>query len=316
MAKSVGRKRGRGKKATRDWAGYGRIALRSASVVMLMVLAFGLVFGVGRLRTHAEGRLMLAATRAEPDRMGAFAVSFVWPALRDRPGETWMRLEDMSRLERVAELAVATDSPLSVVPLRKVSETLSETGWFVGSPTVRRVSPGRVEVDGVWRIPAAVVRLNGTDHLVSDSAMPMPVEVPAGGLNLPFIEGVFSGAVVRGAARYANPWPGPGVRVGLDLLAALRAAGLLGEVAGVEVSGYLDGGPIELVSAAGNRIVWGSPVDEWTPGEPSVTEKIARLDQLRERTGSIDAGQRRVEIHRARVEIDRMGSGSGGIGDD
>ena len=313
MAKQTRRSK---KKTPRDWKGYGRIALRCVSVLLLIVLAFSLVFGVGRLRTHAEGRLLLAGQNAAPDRVGAFTVSFAWPALRNTPGETWMRPEDMASLTRIAESVVRRDAPLSVVPLRAVSETLGDTGWFDGDPVVRRVGPGRIDVDGDWRIPAAVVRWEGIDHLVSDAAMPMPVEVPAGGLNLPFIEGVYSGAVVRGAARYANPWPGPGVRVGLDLLGVIRSRGLGAEVSGIDVAGYLNGGPIEIVSADGNRVVWGSPVDEWIPGEPTVNEKIARLEQLIERTGAIDAGQRRVEIHRARVEIDRTGSLGGGTGSD
>lgn len=301
------------KKTKRDWAGYGRIALRGASILLLVVLAFSLVFSVDRLRTHAESRLLLAADASASERVGAFVVEFTWPTLGGDPEKTWMRPEDMDALRRVAAYAVDSDVPLSVAPLRKISERLGGSGWFVGEPRVSRVGPGLLRVEGRWRDPSAVVRWNGFDHLVSDEAMPMPIEVPAGGLNLPYIAGVRNGADVRGPARYANPWPGPAVRVGLEIIAVLRSGGVIDEVAGVDVGSYLDGGAIELVSLDGNRVVWGAPVDDWPPGEPSTEDKIGRLKQLIARTGSIDAGQPRLELHRARVEIDRTGSqGLGG----
>lgn len=297
------------KKSSIEWGVIGRWTLRTGAILMLVALAFGMVFGIDRLRSHAESQLMLVSAPAGGD-TPVYAIDFAWPGLEGSPGQTWMIEEDADELRRVASRAVSEDAPLSVEPLRRISEELGKTGWYVGDPSVRRVGERRVLIEGEWRIPTAVVRWEGYDHLVSDQAMPMPPVYRAGTSSQPFIEGVFSGAVVRGEARYANSWPGPGVRVGLDLIAALRDANLLGVIAGIDVSGYLDGGPIEIVSADGNRVVWGSPVDEWQPGEPSVDEKIVRLVQLVERTGSVDAGQRRIEIHRARVEIDRTGSGT------
>ena len=87
MAKSTKKS----KKAPRDWAGIGRIALRSLSILLLCVLAVTLVFGVGRLRTHAESHLRLVGGEASGGMAedGAFEVRFVWPELRNTPGETF-----------------------------------------------------------------------------------------------------------------------------------------------------------------------------------------------------------------------------------
>ena len=79
------------------------------------------------------------------------------------------------------------------------------------------------------------------------------------------------------------------------------------DAGGVDVAGYLNGGPIELISKDGNRVVWGAPVDEWTPGEPTVVEKVERLKQLIATSGAIDGGLPRIEIHRTYVEIDQRG---------
>jgi hypothetical protein len=299
----------RGKKKT-DWAKVGRWSLRTASVLLLVALAIGLTFGVDRLRTHADGHLRLAS--ASP--RGA-TVSFVWPGIQGRSGETWLPEADQEELIRVAERKIGEDAPLSAAPLRRVAEALGRTGWFVGEPVVRRTGAGRLRVEGDWRIPAAVVRWDGQDRLVSGSGFPMPPVYLAGRSGRPVITGVFAGPVVIGSEAFQLEWRDPGVAVGLDLVALLRSSGLADQIGGVDVAGYLDGGPIEIVSSGGNRVVWGSPVDDWTPGEPSVEEKIDRLNALVDRTGSIDAGQPRVEIHRARVEIDRSVRSPVGGGD-
>ena len=302
MAKKSRRK----KKQPFDWRRAGRITLRSCSILLLIVLAVGLTFGVDRLRTHADGHLRLvSATESEASPEGG--VRFRWPPLSGNPGATWLAQEDQEELLRVATRALGSDSPLSVEPLRRTSRELEATGWFHGPPSVKRASGGVLEIDADWRIPSAVVRWDARDHVVSHGAYPMPPVYRVGTAPHPFIQGVFGGPSGTGPARYADPWPGPGVRVGLDLIAALRANDLAGRFAGIDVSGYLSGGPIEIVSPDGNRIVWGSPVDEWTPGEPNVAKKMERLVQLVKQTGLLDAGQRRIEIHRARVEIDRTG---------
>lgn len=312
MAKKKPRSRSSKKQASVDWRAIGRWSMRGLSIAMLVGLAIGLTFGVDRLRGKAEADLRLAAFEAG----GGVEIGFVWPRLDGRPGETWLPGADQEVLHRAATRALGEDSPLSGEPLRRVARELGEMGWFVGDPVVRRTGVGRVLVEGEWRVPAAVVRWEGDDWMISASGLPMTPVYLAGRSGRPVITGAYVGPVVSGPDAYQKQWRDPGVTVALGLLAELGRAGMLEHIGGVDIAGYLEGGPIELVSADGNRVVWGSPVGEWKPGEPTVEEKLGRLRALVGRTGSIDAGQARVEIHRARVEIDRSASPPAASGDD
>jgi hypothetical protein len=296
MAKKRARKHG----VKFDWAGAGRWASRVCSVLVLIGAAAGLTFGVGMLRERASAALSVGSAG------GMLEVSFAWPALSGDPGQTWLPERDQEDLILAASRAVREVDPLSSAPLRAISEQLVRTGWFAEPPTVRVIEAGVVGVLGRWRQPGAVVRWGERDYLVSMQAMPMPPVYRAGGSERPVILGVEHGPDA-GRVRFDRPWPGLDVRAGLDLLGVLSKAGLLDQVAGVDVAGYRSGGGLEIVTAGGGRIVWGSEPEGWKPGEPGVAERVDRLRKLRERTGRLDGGQRRIEIHRARVEIDLSG---------
>lgn len=297
MAKKT--RRGKAKK-TIDWAAIGRWAARVGTVFALVGVAFGLTFGVHELRARSS-----AIMRAQAD-APVVRVGFTWPPLPGSPNQTWLPEQDQEELIRVAVRAAGEVDPLSHAPLRDVSRILGRTGWFDAMPRVRVVEPGVLHVSGEWRQPAAVVRWEGRDHLISTRAMPMPPVYRAGGSNRPVILGSAHGPGEPGTpgAGLSMAWPGQDVRSALELLTILWNAGLLGQVAGVDVAGYNRGGPIEIVTTGGGRIVWGSAPDEWKPGEPSVEERVRRLRGLVDRTDRLDGGQKRIEIHRARVEID------------
>ena len=292
------RKRATRRKARReiDWAGMRLWGGRAGAVLLLLAAAVGLTFGVGRLRA------MASQTLASRERGGILEVSFEWPPIPGSGGKTWLPDRDQAELIRAAERAAGVDDPLSVEPIREISEELARTGWFTSAPRVRRIGPGRVVVSPEWRRPAAVVRWRDRDYLISSEGEPMPPVYRPGGGNRPVILGCREGPTGRD-----GPWPGQDVHAGLLLLKTLWRAGLIEPIAGVDVSAYYDGGALEIVTAHSTRIVWGSAPGEWKPGEPSVEERIARLKGLIETTGRIDGGQQRIEIHRARVEIDRTG---------
>lgn len=283
-----------------DWAGVGRWSSRVFSVLVLIGAAVGMTFGVGMLRERASAAL------AGEGGGGVRGVSFAWPALPGDPKQTWLPERDQEDLILVASRTVREIDPLSSAPLRVISEQLARTGWFAEAPTVRVIEPGVVGVSGRWRQPGAVVRWGERDYLVTMHAMPMPPVYRAGGSERPVIFGVEHGPD-GGRVQFDRPWPGLDVRAGLDLLGVLSRAGLLDQVAGVDVAGYRSGGGLEIVTTGGGRVVWGSEPEAWKPGEPSVAERVDRLRKLRERTGRLDGGQRRIEIHRARVEIDLSG---------
>ena len=130
--------RGKKKKSSIEWGVVGRWTLRTGAILMLVALAFGMVFGIDRLRSHAESQLRLVSGPASGD-TPVYAIDFAWPGLEGSPGQTWMIEEDADELRRVASRAVSEDAPLSVEPLRRISKALGKTGWYVGDPSVRRV---------------------------------------------------------------------------------------------------------------------------------------------------------------------------------
>ena len=79
----------RNKKKQRDWAKIGRWSLRTVSVLFLLALAIGMTFGVDRLRTHADSQLRLVSESPT-----GVEITFVWPTLESRPGETWLPAAD------------------------------------------------------------------------------------------------------------------------------------------------------------------------------------------------------------------------------
>lgn len=276
--------------------------MRAFAVLLLVGAAVGLTFGVKLLRARAAEVLRGPAGRVD----GAVVeVGFDWPEIPGSGGQTWLPDRDQAELIRAAERAAGDADPLGVGPLRDVSEAMNRTGWFRSSPRVRVVGSGRLHVSPEWRQPAAVVRWQGRDHLVSMNAEPMPPVYRPGGSNRPVILGCSQGPGGRNPRH--TPWPGMDVHSGLDLLKTLWSAGVFEQVDGIDVSAYRDGGPLEIVTTHGTRVVWGSAPDEWKAGEPSVEERVRRLKKLMEASGRIDGGQQRIEIHRARVEIDRTG---------
>ncbi|USN99042.1 MAG: hypothetical protein H6810_12980 [Phycisphaeraceae bacterium] len=294
------------KKKPRDWAAMGRWTLRTLSVLLLVGAAIGATFGVRALRGLASEAMR---READPVSGSMVTVSFDWPAMREGSDATWLPDRDQAELIRAAERAAGDADPLGVGPLRDISLELAKTGWFKSPPRVRVVGPDELRVSPRWRQPAAAVRWHDQDYVISMDAEPMPPVFQPGGSNRPVILGCADGPDRRGASMYAAPWPGLDVRAGLELLKVLWRNGLGDRVAGVDVSAFRSGGPLEIVTTHQTRIVWGSAVDEWKAGEPGVDERVQRLKQLIETTGRIDGGQRRIEIHRARVEIDRTQGG-------
>lgn len=269
----------------------------------ITIVGVGVIFGGAALRTAAAERLASTAS--------AEMVRFEWPALDPVNPESgsWLPVSEQRTLSSIAAAATAgPPTPLHVAPLRELARELGDSGWFEKTPIVRRTADGVVEIDGDWRIPAAVVRQRDGDHLISWSGMPMPVRYDLGASSLPVIQGVSIGPAGESYQRFGRPWPGDGAKAGLAVLSSLADIGLLDHVAGVDVSLDANGGTdrrmIELVTPSGGRVVWGAPPDEFRPGEVETKRKLRRLADLYERYGAIDAGQSRIAIYGAEVVID------------
>lgn len=278
-------------------AGFGGTPLFAGLGV---VAAATLFFGVGLLESRAAELL---------DRP-AGDVRIAWPALagvetpRGEQAPTWLPQSVVVAMQEAAESA-ASEHPgaFSREQLAAVGNSLHASGWFTSPPTVRRTSGGSLEIDGDWRMYAAVVRHGNSDYLVGRDGARLPLEYDPGASGLPVIlnvPGVFAPPTVRSGAAtladYRTAWPGAEVPGALALLAVLSAEPFADQIAAVDTAYPAAMGGLTLVTTQGTHVVWGGAPGERKPGEASDEEKLARIRALHADYGSIDAGQPALSI--------------------
>jgi len=301
--KSVAKKRGAKKRPSgpglrERLAGLAPGIRPAAYVAASLALVVGVGLGAGALRAEAAERLSVEdAEEVE--------IAIDWPLIdpEDPQRGTWLTPGQRASILETARSAAARHGGDALDPsgLRDVVTELAASGWFVGMPVAKRDGEGRIAIEAEWRTPAAVVRVGGVDHLVSWGVMPMPVRYDAGASSQP----VILGAPGLTPERYSQPWPSDAVAAAIELLRVLVVAGFRDQVFGIDVDRFGERELLEIVTPSGNRVVWGSPPGEFRPGEATQAEKLERLERLRERYGSIDAGQDGLKIYTANVEVDR-----------
>ncbi|TVQ61444.1 MAG: hypothetical protein EA378_08715 [Phycisphaerales bacterium] len=277
---------------------------KGVGVVALMLggsaaVAWGLIVGHGALEARASSHLERARVSVAVD----------WPTARGASGESgaptsWLSSYFQERLTSAAVAAAASEgASMSGGQLRAVSRVLHESGWFRDEPRVSREADGALRVVGRWRVPLAVVRHGGREHLIADDGGVLPVSAYATGESgRVFISGVANGPPMNagGGIDVFRAWPGSGVPAAMALLRALPGDAVWrGQVAGIDVSG-LEGGRggdgLVIVTTYGTRVVWGASPSGFRPGETSTEGKLSRLQRFYEQYGRIDAGASRIEI--------------------
>ncbi|QOI98987.1 MAG: hypothetical protein HRU70_00160 [Phycisphaeraceae bacterium] len=282
-------------------------------VVACLCLGAGLAVWFGWKPLEASAKRVVGPTIR--------GVQFEWPSLGTAPRSptglttvsrspgqddqneppTWLPESFRERLvERATQAMGSNPDSLSREPLEAIASSMDASGWFDGRPRVELDPEGVARVRGQWRIPAAVVRHNDTDVLVSWEARPMPVEYPKGESGMIAILGVPAGPPQRGSMRdFASPWPGEEVEASLELLRRIRPRPWSSQITAVDASTYAADKRLALVTDTGKRVVWGGRPSKPLWGEISTVRKIERLDQLHRRFGRIDgaisAGS--LEIH-------------------
>ncbi|TVS08149.1 MAG: hypothetical protein EA423_02215 [Phycisphaerales bacterium] len=241
--------------------------------------ALGTGIGIDRLsEASANARL------AEP-----VSVRMLWPE-GDRGA--WLAPALRSDIEELALAAAENDrDPFSRAQLARVGDELERSGWFDGRPIVRRAADGAIEVEGVWRRPAAYVRTREGDRLVSAQGKLMPLLWrPAGsGPALLLVTNTLHEPPLRtdGRPDYASPWAGKDIEAGLALASMLAGEPYAEAIAEIDLAPFNTRQRLELVvrlsrDAAGagrsrSRIHWGGPTGVFNPEEPSDEDKLARL---------------------------------------
>lgn len=265
-------------------------ALGSAIAVALVATIIGaLVAG------HDELTARASSLRASDPR-----VEIHWPlvplpagAPADSPRTTWMDFESRASLERLVQRQVGRN-PLDAEALQAAHGALMLTGWFDpegGGATVERLPGNVVRVRGAWRTPVAAVRVGDTDHVVARGGVLLPPAYRRDGSQLRVIVGA-----AHPVPEFGRPWLGGDVQAGLDLLDALRGIPGYSQVYGVDVSEMTNSRQLVIVTDAGNRIIWGGPVDEFAPGQAKSAKKLQQLAGYYATFGRIDAGRAVVDI--------------------
>lgn len=275
--------------------------LRSISTSGSWLLALGLIAGAAlgfdTLRSSAAAeRTAESADRANTPR---FVVH--WPPMPEtvvaearRQGYTgpvtWLDRDSRSEIETIVR-TLATSDPFDHESLATIQRGLMSTGWFAEPVRVARQRDGSIDVRGVWRVPAAAVRTNNADRLVTRS----------GRLLSPKYLNDRSGLkVVLGASaeppQLGESWPVGDVQPGLELLEYLRAMPGYEQVYAVDVSEFLSKGSLVVVTTTGTRVLWGGRIGEFHPGQAPDQTKRLRLAELFVRFGRIDAGQALIDL--------------------
>lgn len=255
-------------------------------------LVAGLFFGTGALEERAAAALDTGET----------PVRIVWPVAAGGTG-TWMPRASSEQLLAVAKEAAGSSlDSLSAEQVVRVATAMAESGWFVGTPRVSRVAGGEIVVDGTWRIPAANVRHQGSEYLISWDGSPMPAGVQAG-------KWIFDPALGpprdgAGERDYVQPWAGEDVAASLELLGRIAQEPWSKQVRGVDASEYASKGTLVIVTDRETRVVWGGRPSKPAMGEVSTAQKIEHLRQLVKDTKRIDATYPLIYVNQERLLFD------------
>lgn len=277
----------RRKAAARSKINWGKAKVLALPLVALLAvggLGAGMTIGVDRL--DYEARLVLVEQPLE--------VELNHPVNKD--GVEWLPPDEYAALVEQTRRALERVDPFDCRALKQASESLTESGWFRAAPKVRRTGAHGVRIDAEWRLPAAVVRSNGRDRLISWNAMPMPMEFPIGASGAVTILGAGLAPADPGTM-FIRPWPGDDVTAALKLLRLLQGEEYLQHIAALDVSGLSRNGPMVLITREETRVVWGGEPGAFRPGEVSDEVKLQRLRDVYRKYGRIDAGGEVLEIN-------------------
>ena len=273
-------------------------ALASFSLFALLLgLVIGVVLGLKPLERKAS-----QLTAGVPT-----SIEIRWPTVPGNPQVTWIPQAERTSLEQVGLAAIGNDTDrFSVGALERVGQSMTGSGWFQEPPRVTRGTGGRVVVQGAWRVPAAVVRRDGMEQLISWEGLPMPYLKPAGESRFPVIDSPAQKAPKSssGDVDYATAWAGDDVAASLELLQVLLRQNWAHQVAGIDVSNYGTDHVLVISTTFGTKVVWGGRVSKPALGEVSSAQKLAHMTQLFMEHKRIDAGYPMIYVNNSKLQFD------------
>jgi hypothetical protein len=282
--------------AWKAFAGYLATFLILAAII---ALAAGVVAGMKPLE-----RFVASKDTALPPN-----VIVEWPKVRIASGKpvTWIpEAQRQELLERARHALVLDGNSLHARPLENLGRAMAESGWFHGQPVIRRDINNAVVIDGRWRVPAAVIRKDGKDQLISWEGLAMPVQLPAGQSRFPLIDGPAAAmpTCADGTVDHLAAWPGEDIAASLELLQVVLRQPWASQIAGIDASAFASEKSLVLTTTFGTRVVWGGRVSKPALGEVSSAQKLAHLSELFARHKRIDAGFPLIFVNNAKLQFD------------
>lgn len=252
-----------------EWSNIKRGLLALVWLVGIGGIAAAAWYGVPRLEAHA----------VEHSDLHTIEIYFIDPP-------AWVRGDLEAQLIQTIEPLLRRD-PFDQTMLVAVRSELLNTGWFEGIEQVRRVRADRIDINGTFVDPYAVIRDDGGDHLVDERGNLLPRT---------FGHGEAEKFVVITNPRFPRPgragmqWEGADITAALRLLRLIEAQPWREQISQVNISGAIRGEPIRLVTDRGSRIIWGSPPNEEVALEALASRKLYYLGHFFREYGHVDMG--------------------------
>lgn len=257
--------------AARPWV--DRIGLGLLAIGVLFVAAFG----IPRLIERAEApQAMLSREPASPP---------TGPSVRFAGDVSWLEPNERARIEISIAAELAGRSALDRESLAAAADAATRTGWFEGPVLLLRTSLDEVLVITPVRVPRAVVRGGGRDHLIDLKGVLLPLSwgEASGPTSLP----VFLGVREQAPDRPGERWGGGTIAIGFDVLDAIAHRPWSGQVEAIDLLGADRGEAIHLRTTGGGTIVWGTS-DPVSVAEVPNSTRLAYLDRIHRQAGSIE----------------------------
>lgn len=286
-------------------AGEGRLGRFVIAIKVVVVLAvFG---GAAAGFAWVDGRAGEIVAGESPE------IEVAWlSVLEGGEPSAWPPVEQQSAILSGCYAALSDvqseHGPLGTGALVAVERAMLASGWVLDAGRVSRARGGKIVVEPEWLTPAAVVRGDAFDYLISADRRPMPIHYRAG---------TTGWKAILGARRPpSEQWLGDGLAEPLDdpgVDAALRVLGLLTESSGIDQVEAIDAGDpsrLVLLTDRGSRVVWGSATDEYKPGDVGDEVKLERLRYFRTSADEgyrIDAGLPEIDISREKWIVNPSG---------
>jgi hypothetical protein len=283
-----------------SWSSFGTALASFGLFVMLLALLAGVILGQRPLEKRAASLPGARATKIE----------IHWPKAKPSDGGaalTWVPERERDALHEIALLALSGDlERYSSDPLERVGKAMASSGWFTDRPTITRSVGGKIEVDGHWRVPAAVVRRDGVDQLISWDGFPMPITAQSGTTAFPVIHTPSLPPPPAGAGKvdFNTAWPGEDIAASLELLALLLRQPWANQVAGVDLASFPVQRSLAITTTFGTRVVWGGRATRPALGEVSSEQKLAHIGELFAKHQRIDAGYPMIFVNNAKLQFD------------